>query len=169
MNVEEAIISALDYENKVRDYYFASAKKIDDPKGKEVFTLLAKEEQGHVDYLESRLKRWRANGCLDRETLKTTIPSREWIEKGKAKMEGVPLNRDLSTEIRLLKEALKLEEEVSEHYRLLVASLSDDAQEMFRRFLAIEDGHTAIVQAEIDSLEGNAFWFDFAEFDLEAG
>lgn len=40
---------------------------------------------------------------------------------------------------------------------------------MFRHFLEIEDGHTAIVQAEIDALEGNGFWFDFAEFDLEAG
>ncbi len=169
MNVEEAIVSALDYERRVRDYYTAKGNGIPDPKGKEVFALLAKEEQGHVDYLESKLKKWRVNGVLDKEALITTVPSREWIEKGKAKMKGVPLKRDLTSEIKLLKEALKLEEEVSDHYRLLVASLTDDAQEMFRRFLAIEDGHTAIVQAEIDSLEGNAFWFDFAEFNLEAG
>ncbi len=169
MKVEDAIISALDYERRVRDYYYETAEKVEDDKGKEVFTALAEEEQYHVDYLESRLKHWRLNGKLDKTALKSTLPSREWVEEGKARMEGIPLKRDMSTEIKHLKDALKLEEEVSQHYRELVAGLTDDAQQMFKRFLEIEDGHTAIVQAEIDALEGNGFWFDFTEFNLEAG
>ena len=36
-------------------------------------------------------------------------------------------------------------------------------------FLGIEQGHQAIVQAEIDALSGLGFWFDFQEFNLEAG
>lgn len=169
MKVEDAIISALYYEKRVRDYYVKTAEKMVDDKGKEVFTALAEEEQYHVDYLESRLKRWRQSGKLDKEVLKSTLPSREWIEKGKTRMEGVPLKRDMSSEIKHLKEALKLEEAVSQHYHDLVKNLTDDAQEMFQRFLEIEDGHTAIVQTEIDALEGNGFWFDFTEFNLEAG
>ena len=39
----------------------------------------------------------------------------------------------------------------------------------FGRFLEIEQGHQAIVRAEIDALTGMGFWFDFQEFDLEAG
>ncbi len=169
MTVEEAIISALDYERKVRDYYVLAARSIDDPKGKEVFGALADEEQGHVDYLESRLEHWRENGSLDTIELTTTFPSRQWIKEGMAQMRKVSLKRDYSNEIKMLKVALKLEEEVSDHYKKLVAGLQDEAQVMFRRFLDIEDGHTAIVQAEIDALEGNGFWFDFAEFNLEAG
>lgn len=169
MDVEKAIISALDYEKRVRDYYFQSAKAIDDEKGKEVFDALADEEQYHVDYLEKRLKVWRQSGVIDKEIIKTTLPSREWIEEGKLRMSGVPLDKDLSSEIKYLKQALKLEEEVSDHYRKLVANLEGDAQKMFRRFLEIEDGHTAIVRTEIDALEGNGFWFDYAEFNLEAG
>ena len=68
----------------------------------------------------------------------------------------------------MLKDALKLEEEVSEHYRNLVNAVEGDGQAMFRRFLEIEDGHTAIVRAEIDALEGNGFWFDIGEFSLES-
>ncbi|MDP8238777.1 MAG: hypothetical protein P9X24_06790 [Candidatus Hatepunaea meridiana] len=169
MTVEEAIISALDYERKVRDYYFQASKNTDDPKGREIFGALGEEEQGHVDYLESRLKRWRANGCLDSVELKSTLPSRQWIEEGKARMQKLNLDRDYSNEIRMMKSALKLEEEVSDHYRKLVDGLEDEAQAMFRRFLIIEDAHTAIVQAEIDAMEGTGFWFDFAEFNLEAG
>jgi hypothetical protein len=32
----------------------------------------------------------------------------------------------------------------------------------------IEAGHEAIVQAEIDALNGLGFWFDFTEFRLES-
>ncbi|MDP8228944.1 MAG: ferritin family protein [Candidatus Electryoneaceae bacterium] len=169
MTIEEAIISALDYERKVRDYYFQAADSTDDPKGKDIFNALAEEEQGHVDYLESRLVRWRKNGRLDVVELASTLPSRQWIEEGQAVMQKVKAKRDYSNEIRMLKSALKLEEEVSEHYRKLVDALKDEAQSMFRRFMVIEDAHTAIVQAEIDALEGNGFWFDFAEFNLEMG
>jgi len=33
----------------------------------------------------------------------------------------------------------------------------------------IEDGHVAIVQAEMDSLTGNGWWFDTFEVQLEGG
>jgi len=38
-----------------------------------------------------------------------------------------------------------------------------------QRFVEIEEGHRAIVQAEIDCVSGLGFWFDTAEFKLEAG
>jgi hypothetical protein len=40
---------------------------------------------------------------------------------------------------------------------------------MFQRFPEIEDGHNAIVQAELDSVQGLGYWFDVEEFKLEAG
>ena len=40
-------------------------------------------------------------------------------------------------------------------------------QEMFRRFVEIEEGHQKIVQAEIDCVSGAGFWFDSMEFKLE--
>jgi rubrerythrin len=168
MTVEEAIISALDYEHKVRDHYRSAAGATDDSKGKSVFGALADEEQGHVDYLESRLEAWRRDGKLDRIILNTSLPTRDWIASGKAKMLKVSLNRSYANEINMLKAALKLEEEVSEHYRLLVSKVAGNAKQMFARFLEIEAGHTAIVRAEIDGLEKNHFWFDLREFDLES-
>ena len=169
MNTEEAIISALEYERKVRDHYAQAAEKTDDPKGKEIFEALAQEEQYHVDYLEARLQYWIDEGCLDVFILETTLPTREWMARGKAKMRKVSLDRSYANEIKMLKDALELEWQVSEHYKRLVSSLDGDSKEMFRYFLEIEDAHTAIVQAEIDGLEKNGFWFDIAEFNLEAG
>jgi hypothetical protein len=38
---------------------------------------------------------------------------------------------------------------------------------MFARFLEIEAGHIAIVQAELDYISHTGYWFDFKEFDME--
>jgi hypothetical protein len=35
------------------------------------------------------------------------------------------------------------------------------------RCLEIEEGHVAIVQADIDAVSGIGFWFDVKEFDLD--
>ena len=169
MTIEEALVSSLDYERKVRDHYFHAAGQTPDPKGTEIFKALGEEEQGHVDYLESRLDKWLAKGIIDATKISSQLPTRTWLAQGKGKMRKITLQRDYSNEIQMLKDSLKLEQQVSDHYRMLVEALDGEAQKMFARFLEIEDAHTAIVQAEIDALQGDGFWFDFQEFDLEQG
>jgi hypothetical protein len=48
-----------------------------------------------------------------------------------------------------------------------VRTLDSEGQQLFERFVEIEEGHKAIVQAEIDCLSGSGFWFDTPEFSLE--
>ncbi|MFH1865645.1 MAG: hypothetical protein ABIK85_07155 [Candidatus Eisenbacteria bacterium] len=36
-----------------------------------------------------------------------------------------------------------------------------------QRFLEIEEGHLALVQAQIDQATGSGYWFDVREFTLE--
>lgn len=61
----------------------------------------------------------------------------------------------------------KLEIETSGFYKKMVDEMSDDAQRMFGRFLDIEAGHIAAVQAELDYLSRTGYWLDFKEFDME--
>jgi len=70
-------------------------------------------------------------------------------------------------EDKILKEALELERQTSAFYAELVAKLEPKYRDLFERFLEIENGHLAIVQAEIDALAGHGHWFDFMEFSLE--
>ena len=49
----------------------------------------------------------------------------------------------------------------------MVQTLDDQGRALFARFVEIEGGHLAIVQAEIDCVSGSSFWFDTAEFSLE--
>lgn len=168
MNVDEAIVTALEHETKVRDHYRWAAEQSKDPKGKTFFDVLAKEEQGHVEYLTSRLAMWRESGKLDAPPIGTVIPSADWVAKGAAMLKESAEKRDYADDYRRLFTALKLEEEVSEFYKGLVEKLAEpDAKALFARFLEIEDGHTAIVQAEVDVLTKTGYFYDFQEFNLE--
>ena len=168
MTVEEAIVTALQYENKVRDHYTWAASGSSDPKGKLFFEVLAREEQGHVDYLESRLKQWREEGVLAADPLQTVIPSPQFLADGIARLKASKETKDYGDDFKRLFAALQLEEEVSVFYKGLVDSLGHpEATAMFQRFLEIEDGHTAIVQAEVDVLTKTGYFYDFQEFNLE--
>lgn len=168
MTVEEAIVTSLEHEKKVRDHYEWAARESEDPKGRVFFETLAREEQGHLDYLESRLEKLRGSGTLDGPPIGTLLPSAELVAKGARMLQASAETRNYRGDTSRLFTALRLEEEVSAFYRALAQNLSDPAAKaMFARFLEIEDGHTAIVQAEVDFVTRTGYFFDFQEFNLE--
>jgi rubrerythrin len=134
-----------------------------------MFKLLASEEQQHVDYLKARLDEWQRTGKITVERLATSIPSDKAIKDQVGKLKthvGEPVR---GSELKQLQRAREVEMETSNFYKRMVEELSNEGQVMFARFVEIEEGHLALVQAEIDAVSGLGFWFDMAEFDLEAG
>jgi rubrerythrin len=166
MTIEEAIQTAIDLEHEVRDVYRSAANEAADPLGQRVFSVLADEEQGHVDYLESRLEEWRKTGKVTPVALETTVPSRQAIAKAAGSVSESMSEADHRTELSLLGKALEAERKTSGFYRKMVAELPAEGQELFKRFVEIEEGHVAIVQAEMDSVAGNGAWFDVLEIRL---
>jgi rubrerythrin len=166
MTLEEAIKTAIDYETKVRDAYLNSVDRIADETGQRVFVMLGNEEQGHLDYLNARLAEWQKTGHVSQATLETVVPAREVIDEGVRRLDDHLSERDFGTEREMLRKALFLEQETSDFYRRMVDELKDEGV-MFERFLEIETGHQAIVQAELDYLNRTGTFFDFQEFNLE--
>jgi rubrerythrin len=75
--------------------------------------------------------------------------------------------QDFGVELEMLKKALALEIEATRFFTRMVSELADEERRLFSRFVEIESGHEAIVQAEIDAVTGLGFWFDYTEFRLE--
>jgi rubrerythrin len=166
MTVEEAIQTAIQYENEVRDVYTSALEKVSDPTGRRVCQVLADEEQHHVDYLEARLAEWRETGQVKPATLETAVPPREAIAAAAGELSAGMAGVNRGTEMEMLTKALEAERKTSSFYRKMVAELPTQGQKLFEHFVDIEDGHLAIVQAEIDSLTGNGAWFDVLEIRL---
>lgn len=171
MNVEEAIKLSLDYEGKVHNLYLEAVKTATDDAGKRVFQVLADEEMSHLKYLNSCLDEWQKSGKITAEKLATVFPSRERIEEGleKLKQKIEPQGKQYDVELDNLRKALDVEVETSEFYKSVVKEIDPEGRQLFERFVEIEEGHKAIVQAEIDSVSGLGFWFDHMEFSMEGG
>ena len=170
IGLDEAIQTAIEFEKKVYKVYADAMDKIDDPVGRKVFKQLSLEEAQHVSYLQHRLDEWQASGRIDVQELATVVPDKERIAEGRKRItRTIQGGKPASTEIEYLKNAFAVEKETSDFYRRMVSELSGDGQQLFDRFMEIEEGHVAIVQAEIDSVQGMGFWFDMMEFDLEGG
>ncbi len=172
MTVEQAIVTAIEFEARVRDVYVAAAAGATDPAAQRVLEVLGREEQGHLDYLEARRAEWAATGRVTPAALATAIPSPQRLAEGmkhlKARLPMSAAQREGA--LQTLRRAEAAEHDTAAFYRRMVDTLQDaGAKSMFERFLEIEQGHAAIVAAEIDSVTGLGFWFDTREFDLEAG
>ena len=167
MTIEQAIKTGIEYELQVRKVYSEAAKKFKDPVARKIFTVLADEEDRHVAYLESRLEEWERTGQVTAAALETSVPSEEEINAAMSKLNSRMAEQDFGVELEMLKKALALEGEATAFFREMVAQLQEEEQRLFVRFVEIEAGHEAIVQAEIDALTGLGFWFDYTEFRLE--
>jgi rubrerythrin len=176
MNIEEAIASALEFERRVHKTYVEAVTRAKDQTARRVFEVLAAEELGHVHFLQQRLSEWQRDGRVGIGVLHTVLPSHARIEAGVRKMRARIARAETrasepgdSPELEMLKKALDVEGQTLGFYRRMVSELPEAGRELFGPFVAIEEGHSAIVQAEIDSVKGLGFWFDVMEFQLEAG
>jgi rubrerythrin len=170
MDLPEALSTAIDYEHRVRDHYAAAAGQALDTTAKKVFATLAREEQGHVTYLEARLEEWRSSGAVTDAELPSVLPAPTVLRHEAERLAAASRGKTLpsATEVELMKVALELERTTSGYYRRLVGELPAQHRHLFERFLEIEVGHLAIVQAELDAMAGLGHWFDVMEFSLEA-
>ena len=167
MTVEEAIRTSLEYETRVRDVYAEAAEKAEHPDSKRFFGLMAGEEQDHVDYLDSKLEQWSGDGTVTSKGLSSALPSREKIEQEAERLRERVGDARGRIEMEYLRKALAVERETTDFYSRMVAELPDDSKGLFRRFLEIEDGHLALVQAQIALATATGYWFDVREFTLE--
>jgi rubrerythrin len=62
-----------------------------------------------------------------------------------------------------------MEVKASNFFKEIVEKLPEEDKPLFQRFMEIEEGHEAIIKAELDGARGLGYWFDFQEFNLEAG
>ena len=167
MTPEKAIRKAIEFETKVLSVYRDALAESLDPVGQRIFSALADEEQGHVDYLNQKLIQLQKTGEIIPEKLETSVPSSEEINNEVETLKIKIKVQNIDGGIRLLEKALGVEIETSNFYEKMVSEMTGRTKDMFAQFLEIEQGHKEIVQAEIDALRGTGFWLGFQEFDME--
>jgi rubrerythrin len=169
MKLDDAIKMALEYEAGVQKVYLEAMKKSADETAKRIFRVLCEEEMGHLAYLRDRLEEWRKTGKIKVKKLETSIPAQGAINKRLRELRKTVKQKPTKqiAELALLKKALDAETKASNFYKEMVGALDGEGRQLFKRFVEIEEGHEAIVQAEINTVGNWGFWFDTPEFRLE--
>jgi rubrerythrin len=163
----EALQIALDTEKKGYRFYKTAAKSTSDPQGRLVFEHLAKDEIEHMGVFATLYK-----------SLTNDEP---WMtyEEAVAKFGETPADQiifpDVPDEaqegfddIEALKEALLFENKAVQYYSDREKETDDEkARSFYKSLVEIEEGHVAIIQAEIDALTNTGVWLDYQEISLE--
>ncbi len=167
MSLEQAVKTAISLEEKIRDLYVKSHEECTDETGKRFFAMLRDDEQYHMDYLSDRLDELQKGGQMQHPDLKSLVPSAEEIDACLSEAEKHMAVDDRGVIQQMLSNALRVEVRTSEFYEKMVSESEGEIRGMFARFLEIENGHIAAVQAELDFVMSTGYWFGIKEFDME--
>ncbi len=167
MDIQSGLKTAMEMELKIRNIYTQAFEKCPDEAGRRFLAMMRDDEQYHHDYLEKRLKEWLQSGDIQFQSIKMNVPAGQQIDACIQQVRQAMKTEDRGMMQQMLSNALKGEVLTSEFYKKMVSDSDGAAKEMFARFLEIENGHIAAVQAELDFVMKTGYWFDFKEFDME--
>ncbi len=167
MDSTEIFITALKYEEKIRDLYLSAVDIVDDERGKTLFKALADDEQSHIDFLNYSLDTLKADGIIEVARLKTPIPSQEQIRSQVETMKAKIPEKMLGDVKRVLNSALQMEIETSAYYQDAGEKAEGKIKEILEKFVEIENRHVEVVQIELDYASKSGHWFNFMEVSME--
>ena len=163
----EALQIALDTEKKGYKFYMIAAKSSKDPKGKEVFEHLAKDEIEHMGVIATMYESLTNNEAW--MTYEEAVEKYGKTPEKKIIFPDVPDEpKDGFNDIKALEEALEFEKKAVEFYTRQARECEEEqARAFYHSLIEIEEGHVQIIQAELDSLTGAGIWLGFQEISLE--
>jgi len=159
VTIEQAIETAIGYETRVRDIYRNAAEKSGSDIGKGFFSMMADEEQGHLDYLNNLKTELKTTGKIPEAPLRSIVPGRAKIEASVKTVKAAANAGAGEEESGFLRDALKVETETNRFYKDAVSRVKEEARPVFARFLEIEDGHLLVVQLELDTVHRTGDYF----------
>jgi len=167
MDSSKIFLTAIQYEEKVRDLYLSAVDIVDDERGKALFKALADDEQSHIEFLNYSLDTLKAEGTIEIEKLSTPIPSRETLSSQIETMKAKIPEKMLGDVKRVLNSALQMEIETSAYYKDASEKVEGKIKEILEKFVEIEDRHVDVVQIELDYAMKSGHWFNFMEVSME--
>ena len=162
----DPLAAAIEAEKGSLGAYLGFAWRTHDAGGRAMFIRLACDEFEHMRLLE----RQQAEPA-------GTDTEHPWAVPVSAIEALIPRLGDTSRRIKgesgqndvaALRTALELERTAVGVYSGLAQSAPDSARLLFQRLAEMEQSHVALIQAELDNIQGDGYWFGVPEFTLES-
>jgi len=138
--------TALELEDKGFHFYRESEKRTQNESGKKIFSQLATEEEEHIQSLKKMFR------DLFPEKSGKPIP----VFSGTVS--------EYSGEVEALQIAIDMEKQSMRFYSEWA---QDELKSLFDILIEFEKTHLELLQAELDYVQKNGFWFDYYESSQE--
>lgn len=164
----EALKTAYEAEKQGLRTYLNYAKQTEVGAGKDMFIQLALDEVDHMELIE----KFSADITEGKSISNIDVPAGR-LAKFTPDADKASLNKvekATMNDQEALKVALDHEKNAEEMYEVLAKEETDpEVKRFFEEMAAVEEKHYQIIQAELDYIRQEGFWFDSTEFSLEAG
>lgn len=161
----EAIKMAIQLEKDGHTFFEEAAKKTENKLGKKMFETLAKDEINHLHTFQKMFDT--ITGTGDWQQLAQGLPK---VGKVPIFEEEIQKKADVNpTELDALRTAMDVERKAIDFFTKVVEETEDLlAKKIFIRIKEEEEYHYDLLQAQVDYLTKSGFWFDVAEFHMDA-
>ncbi len=152
---------AIEMEKRARAYYEEAAGRVNDPSGRKILELLAKEEKKHSQVL-ARMKKG-TYGELAASPLIDEV--RDLVEEGMKTGKNV-ISTDASLR-EILRKAMEIEQATRRFYEDKAAAADyAEVKELFGKLAEQEQEHYLLVSSLSEYFDRPAEWVESAEFGL---
>lgn len=163
----EIIQTAMNLEKEGREYYRTAAKKTKDPKGKDFFLMLAKDEEEHMALFTMIYQSLREKGTWGSlpagQLTKRKVQSTSIFNK----KEAGETKADVG-DIKAVEIAIGKEKNAIDFFSQSIDKVDEkDAKALLKELVEIEEGHLNLLKGELSALSDSGFWYDFQEFTVE--
>ena len=157
-----ALATATEAEKQSLRTYLKLAWDTHDSSGKQMFIRLAIDEFEHMRLLETWQADKRPQGAIEPSVIEHLVPK---LSDKSLQIRGTEGQHQLSA----LNAAIDLERSAQTFYEEQARKAPPGpARTAFIRLAEMEAAHYALIQAEIDNIRQDGFWFGLPEFTLES-
>ena len=166
--VISTLLEAIVKEKEGQALYRDLANGTQNPQGKEMFQFLVRDEQSHIDKLESQINSLRGGTCIDPLTWeKEDRPRRRESFFAKAQEEILPKMKGDFTDLDAVKVALDMENEGYAFYEKAAGEAVDSmVKGVFQYLMGQEKQHRELLTNTLVYLEAPLEWFGREEHHI---
>ncbi|BAI79843.1 rubrerythrin domain protein [Deferribacter desulfuricans SSM1] len=162
----KALKTAYEAEKEGLRTYLKFAKQTKVLSGKNMFIQLALDEVDHMELIEKFTNQIMEGKPLEVIDVPSGRLSKFMPDASDASLQKVD-KAELGDE-EALKIALEHEKKAHEFYKEEASkATSPEVKEFFEKLAEVEEKHYNIIQAELDTIRNDGFWFDTMEFSVE--
>ena len=155
--VERALARAILAEVEGQHFYLMAAQSTQDEKGRQVFTLLAREEVLHQNFLRAQADALRRTGAPDRQVVLPTpepLPAEDPIFSSELRGRLAQAHFEMTA----LSVGLQLENNAERFYRTEARGATDEfVKQFFNQLADWESGHAQALLRQQESLK-ETYW-----------